>query len=197
MKSRILNFVFAVSFILSCNSVLSQHNWVVGEIAIESEVYCVERTYSGTILIQRKSKGNKSELKLGVDPDKGMTSVTINSERSFFNAINKAFNYTKLKEMASLNHSLRIGITIDENGIPFQVYFSFHEKSIITPEELIFIEQEILNNVRYTIRRQQPFDEPCVYFAGATIKFQDILNGEIPGLKRSEQHGKEKPEWER
>ncbi len=184
-----------ISFLLT-NSVIAQHNWEAGKLTIKSRAYIVQKTSSGSVSVKRETTDPKLNLKFGVDPSKGGVSITINSEKVFYNSLIYSFADDRIAEMAKKDQKLGLGIMLDESGIPFRIQFIFNPLSGITPEEILELENEILAKVRFRIRRQTPFGEPCIYFSGVTIDFQDILNGEIPALKISEQRGKEKAEWE-
>jgi hypothetical protein len=190
--------VFSILLLLFHNiTCFAQYKWKQGELSTKEGVYNVEFSESKNIAFSRKEKDPGYYLELGTSPETGMVYINILSAKEMIEIFNEAFSLQKLEMMAKVEKSISLGITINEKGIPIDVNFYIRQNSLVTPDELIYIDREILKRVRYKIRRQKPFGKPCSYSTGARIKFEDIINGEIPALSRSEELGKKKASWEK
>jgi hypothetical protein len=176
----------------------TQEIWHSGVVVSKSTVFNVSYSkHNDALNVISVSDSSMLNLPLGISIEKRGAELFINSERELFSILNKAFKTEKAKQLQEVERRFFIHINIDDQGVPFQSHFYLNHDSKITPDELDYIHKGIMERIRFEIKREIPFGEPCFYRYTIVLKFSDLLNGEFPVLKKNEAMGKRKLYWEK
>ncbi len=117
-------------------------------------------------------------------PDPTFVGFIMNSHDQFVKAFCKVFSKKRLEEISNNDESISVYFDLDQNGIPLSISFSLDSQTKVTPDEIINLDEIIRQLVTFT--PIQKSNQRYFYVVRIKTTFKEVLEGEIPNIRKSE-----------
>ena len=196
MKTRNnnLSFSFIIILIFSITSIIPGKS-----VAQEEKTYKVKGTKGVLNCTEVKKTDNlffsnakddetkihkEYNIKENVDPS--FLGYRYGIHDQFVEAFRKSFSKERLEKLASTEEKITIFFNLDQNGKYLFTSFVLNSGTQVDPDEILTLEENLKALVKFVPIRKSEYK----FLDGVFIKttFKEILNGEIPFIRKSDKY---------
>lgn len=194
MKTITAKLIITITIILLFQDVKAQYGWIESTVKGSKSTYrCTKNPYGNDAIYVNINYNLEDTLKVYpgyslVDPS--FLGFKTDIHDSFLTVINECISHDKLLSLAGRNENLHIGLDINQDGRILGVIFSLDTATIITTEDLYCLEVNVRK--RFVFKPIRKVNVKLMGGFGITTNFKEILDGEIPHIRKMEEQQREK-----